>query len=198
MKVTIGKLIFQNFKGLKDLTVDFNRQEITNIYGENASGKSSIFDGFTYLFTEKDSLDRKAFEIKTLDKNNKPIHRQIHSVTGEIYQDDFKTVLKREYLEKWQKKRGEPEPTFTGHETNHFVDGIPVTKKEYQEVIDKIMNESVLKLLSNPFHFANKKWEDKRSIVLQVAGEPSIEDVAKGVKKYEDLLKLIDESRIKR
>jgi DNA repair protein SbcC/Rad50 len=194
MKNTIERLKLQNFKGAKDLEIEFNKDGVTNIYGPNASLKTTIFDAFCWLLTEKDSMDRKAFEIKTLNKDNTPINRLTHSVEGVISNDGFKTTLKREYTEKWQKKRGEEEAVFTGHETNHFVNNIPVTKKEYCDVVNKIIPETLLKLISNPFYFPSLKWEEKRKIVLQIAGEPTLEKVAKGVTKYEELLALIDSS----
>ncbi|EKQ52413.1 MULTISPECIES: AAA family ATPase [unclassified Clostridium] len=38
------KLILKNFKGIKDLEIDFGN--ITNVFGENATGKTTIFDSF--------------------------------------------------------------------------------------------------------------------------------------------------------
>ena len=187
----IEKLIFKNFKGIRDLTLEFD-EKLTNVFGSNATGKTTVFDGFLWLLTEKDSLDRKSFEIKTLDKQNKYIHRLVHSVEGHFRDEGSKIILRREYKEKWQKKRGDEEDSFTGHETDHFVDGVPSTKREYQDVVDRIIPESVLKLISNPYHFPNLKWDEKRKIVLQIAGEPTLQEVADGVKKYEELLKIID------
>ena len=47
-----------NFKGLRDLTVEFD-PALTEIYGRNGIGKTSIFDGFTWLLFGKNSEDRK-------------------------------------------------------------------------------------------------------------------------------------------
>jgi exonuclease SbcC len=41
-------------------------------------------DAFLWLFFGKDSTDRKDFEIKTLDENNKPYHRLDHEVSAVI------------------------------------------------------------------------------------------------------------------
>ncbi|WP_242867020.1 AAA family ATPase [Clostridium coskatii] len=35
---------FKNFKCIKELTVNFSK--LTNIYGDNATGKTTIFDAF--------------------------------------------------------------------------------------------------------------------------------------------------------
>jgi exonuclease SbcC len=68
MEIFLQSLSLLNFKGIRDLAITFDH--ITNIKGENATGKTSIFDAFTWLLFGKDSTDRKDFEIKTLDNNN--------------------------------------------------------------------------------------------------------------------------------
>lgn len=47
MNILIKTLTMINFKGVKNFTVDFNF--ITNVYGANASGKTTIFDAFVIL-----------------------------------------------------------------------------------------------------------------------------------------------------
>ena len=65
MNIKIKKLSLLNFKGIRELSIEFD--EVTNIHGENGTGKSTIFDAFTWLLFGKDSHDSKDFNIKTLD-----------------------------------------------------------------------------------------------------------------------------------
>lgn len=65
--VIIKEIRLLNFKGLRDLTVEFD-PALTEIYGRNGIGKTSIFDGFTWLLFGKNSEDRKQFGIKTYDE----------------------------------------------------------------------------------------------------------------------------------
>jgi predicted ATP-dependent endonuclease of OLD family len=58
-EIILKSLILKNFKGIKSLSVNFNR--ITNISGDNATGKTTIFDAFTWLLFDKDSQDRSNF-----------------------------------------------------------------------------------------------------------------------------------------
>lgn len=50
--VIIKEIRLLNFKGLRDLTVEFD-PALTEIYGRNGIGKTSIFDGFTWLLFGK-------------------------------------------------------------------------------------------------------------------------------------------------
>ena len=47
-----------NFKGVRELTVDFDEHE-TNIFGANHTGKTTLFDAFVWLLFDKDSQDRQ-------------------------------------------------------------------------------------------------------------------------------------------
>ena len=49
--IFLKQLILKNFKGIKDLTIDFGKT--TDISGENATGKTSVFDAFTWLLFER-------------------------------------------------------------------------------------------------------------------------------------------------
>ena len=46
--VSIKSLRLLNFKGIKNLEIN-DLGAITNIYGDNATGKTSVFDAFTWL-----------------------------------------------------------------------------------------------------------------------------------------------------
>ena len=72
MKATIKEIILQNFKGCKNATYTFDGKNVT-VCGANGSGKTTIFDAFTWLLFGKDSLENDKFEIRPLDKNRKQI-----------------------------------------------------------------------------------------------------------------------------
>ena len=75
----------QNFKGCKDKTIDFGDE--TRISGANATGKTTVFDAFTWLLFEKDSLGSSNFDIRPLDANGKMIDNIEISVESKIYVD---------------------------------------------------------------------------------------------------------------
>jgi len=177
-----------NFKGVKDLTLSFN-STMTEIYGANATGKSTIFDAFYWLFFNKNSLDKSDFDIKTLMADNTPVRKATHSVEAVVMDDSIQKRLKKEYREKWQKKTGKETPEFVGHETKYFIDDVPMSKKDYDSIINEMIAENIFKLITNPFYFSNMDWKAKRKMVLDVAGEPTIEEI---VFKKPELRKLID------
>lgn len=170
MEIKIFSLKLKNFKGIKELKIDFNCQN-TNIYGANATGKTTIFDAFKWLFFDKDSNDRKDFNIKTLDSNNKPIHFLEHEVEAILVIDGVDMTFKKVFQEKWVKKRGQSEQEFSGHETNYWIDEVPVKKKDYEEKINSLIPESLFKLITDPLYFNNQlKKEERREVLINISG----------------------------
>ena len=185
MKLT--KLELLNFKGLKAFTINFNGDVI--IRGDNATGKTTVFDSVCWLLFGKDSLDRADFEIKTLDKGE-PIHKVNHEVTGTFTLDEGGTVeLKRVYREKYSSPRG-GEVTMTGHTTDYFVDGVPKKEKEYKEIVNSLVDENIFKLITNPLYFNETySWQNRRKLLLEMCGDISDEDV---IAEYSELKALTD------
>ena len=176
MKIRISNLKLKNFKGIKDLEIDFNNEN-TNIYGKNATGKTTIFDAFKWLFFNKDSNNKKNFNIKTLDSENKPIHFLNHEVEATLIVDEMKMVFKKILHEKWVTKRGQSEQEFAGHETNYWIDEVPIKKKDYEEKINSLIPESLFKLITDPTYFNNQlKWTERRELLINISGTTISDD----------------------
>lgn len=193
--ILLKNLKLKNFKGIKELTLDFSK--VTNIYGDNGTGKTTIADGFMWLLFDKDSFDRAAFEIKTLDSNNNVLHGLEHEVTGVLSIDGRPITLTKTYKEKWIKKRGETDRELTGHETLYYIDEIPVKKSEYQEKISSIVDEQLFKLISNPLYFStNMKWQDRRATLLNIIGDITADRIINYNSSLEPLVALLNNTDI--
>lgn len=185
MKLT--KLELLNFKGLKSFTINLNGDVV--IRGDNATGKTTVFDSVCWLLFGKDSLDRADFEIKTLD-GGEPIHKVNHEVTGTFTLDEGGTVeLKRVYREKYSSPRG-GDITLTGHTTDYFVDGVPKKEKEYKEVVNTLIDESIFKLITNPLYFNETySWQNRRKVLIEMCGD--IDDITV-INSRDDLRRLAE------
>ncbi|MDF2881702.1 MAG: hypothetical protein K0R54_2259 [Clostridiaceae bacterium] len=176
MEIKLQKLNVKNFKGIKKLEIEFG--QTTNIYGENALGKTTIFDAFTWLLFDKDSSNKKDFNIKTLGKDGEALHGLEHEVEGALTVDGKSLELKKVFTEKWVKQRGSVEKVFSGHETNYWINEVPVKKNEYQNKINSIIDETIFKLITNPLFFnLNLNWQDRRKTLLEIVGDISDQDV---------------------
>jgi hypothetical protein len=185
--IQIKSLSLVNFKGIKKLEIsDFQKE--TNIFGQNGTGKTSIFDAFTWLLFGKDSSDRTNFEIKTLDKLNNVIPKIEHEVEALIDVDGEAFKLKRTFREKWAKRRGSLEAEFGGNETMYEWNDVPVTAGEFTSKISTLVEESVFKLITSPTAFNSLKWQEQRQVLIDISGGVTDQDVAKGNSEFELLL----------
>ena len=176
MQIKISNLKLKNFKGIKNLEINFEGKN-ANIYGKNATGKTTVFDAFKWLFFDKDSSDRKDFNIKTLDENNKPIHFLEHEVEAILLIDGVDMTFKKMLKEKWVTKRGETQQEFSGHETSYWIDEVPVKKKDYEEKINSLVPESLFKLITDPLYFNKQlKWQERREILTNISGNQITDD----------------------
>jgi DNA repair exonuclease SbcCD ATPase subunit len=188
-EIRLLTLNLKNFKGIRSFTLKANGENV-KVYGDNATGKTTLFDAFIWLLFDKDSNNRKDFSIKTLDKNGNELHNLDHEVEGIFLVDGKQLSLRKVFSEKWTKKRGSVQAEFTGHTTDYFIDGVPVKKKEYDQLISDLINEDIFKLLTNPSYFNEQlKWQDRRKILLEVCGDITDEEV---INSNKDLAGLLD------
>lgn len=175
MNIKLQKLSLKNFKGIKELSIDFSKK--TNISGENATGKTTVFDGFCWLLFGKDSQSRSAFEVQPLDEGNNVKHGLDTVVSGVMEVDGVIKEFVRTLSEKWVKQRGQAEAELKGTTTTYEINGVPVKQKEYLAEINNIINEDLFKMVTNPLYFPNLKWQEQRKILLEIIGDIDIEDV---------------------
>lgn len=175
-RVELKTLRLGNFKGATAFTLDLDGDSAV-VRGRNSSGKTTLADAYTWLLFEKDSAGRKEFDIKTLNSSGQAVSGVDHEVEGTLTVDGDEVNLRRVYAEKWTKKRGSAAAEFTGHETTHFVDGVPVTKSEYAARVAQIADEATWRLLSDPGAFQALHWTKRREVLLDVCGDVSDQDV---------------------
>lgn len=192
-------LRLKNFKGITDFT--FSPQgKNARIYADNGVGKSTLADAFHWLLTGKNSLNQADFEIKTLDADNNPIHNLEHEVEGEFEHNGKTFTLRKVYYEKWTKRRGQAKSEFSGHVTDHFIDGVPKPKKDYDAFIASLADERTFKLLTNPLFFNDDNamksktepgWKVRRRLLIEIFGDVSDGDVIASDKKLFKLTEIL-------
>lgn len=185
-ELILKSLKLQNFKGIKDLEINFNDETV--ISGANATGKTTIFDAYSWLLWDKDSFNRKDFNIKPFAENGEVKHGLETVVTG-VFEAEGSTVeLMKNYHEKWAKKRGNTDLVFDGNTTDYYINSVPIKKSEYNARIESLISEREFNLLSNPIYFnqiLDKK--ERRDVLLSLITDVKKEDV---LACFEDLKEL--------
>lgn len=170
------KMALENFKGIKKAEFSFGGFD-ANIYGANGTGKTTVFDAFTWLLFGKASEERANFSPKTITADG-AAHNLDHSVECDIEIDGTTTTFRRVYHEVYKKIRGHADAALSGHTTDYYINGVPKKEKEYQKFWQDIFDsDEEVKLLTIPSYFAEQlHWEKRRAILLEICG--NISDLA--------------------
>ena len=189
-QLILKSLKLKNFKGIKELFIPVNL--VTNISGDNATGKTTINDAATYLLFGKDSQGRTDFDIQPLDSQNQTIH-YLDTEVEAVFEADGKQVTLRKVLnEKWQKPTGKSESVLKGTTTSYYIDEVPQKLKEYSSYINELVDEKLFKLLTSPFTFEGLPWKEKRALLFEMCGDVSDEDVCSSNEKLQKLMNVLD------
>ena len=171
--IRIKKLALENFKCHKNLMLDFMGGN-ASVYGDNATGKTSIYDALTWLLFGKDSQGNgeKNIEIKPLNMLGEvKDHNAITSVEAVLLVNGVEITLKRTYQEVWTTKRGSSETTYDGNTSEYYVDGVPCKKFVFADKVNELVDEDTFRMLTSVSHFANGiTWQERRAVLFRVAG----------------------------
>lgn len=187
MRMILKSLHMENFKGIKSLDVNFSNN--TSIKGQNAAGKTTIFDAFTWLLFNKNSAGDEKFNVRPLDKDGKRIDNVEIKVVGVIDVDGKEVELSKVQKQNWVKKRGTDTVTLQGNVNSFEIDGYPKSEAEFKAYISGLaQSEEMFKMLTNPQYFSSLKWKEQRDILMKLVEDVSDVELAKTDSKYAPLI----------
>lgn len=173
MQIRLKTLHLENFKCHKSLTIDFDGKN-TSIYGDNATGKTSVYDAFVWLLFGKDSAGNgeKNIEVKPLAPDGSVLdHQAVTEVEAVLLADGEEISLKRTYQEVWSTKRGSSEATYDGNTSEYFVDGVPCKANAYKSKVAELVDEDRFRLLTTVSYFsAGIPWQKRRETLFELFG----------------------------
>ena len=172
-EIKIKRLILENFKCHKNLTLAFDGGN-ASIYGDNATGKTSVYDAITWLLFGKDSQGNgeKNIEIKPLDASGEvKDHDALTAVEAVLLVNGEEVTLRRTYKEVWTTKRGSSQATYDGNTSEYYVSGVPCKRNAFQEKVNELVSEDTFRMLTSVSYFASQiSWQDRRAALFKVAG----------------------------
>lgn len=188
MEITLLRLEIRRFKGCRALDLELGGKS-ADIYGDNAAGKTTIYDALTWLLFGKDSRGRGDFEIKPLGPDGQvEDHGAVSSVTVRLSAGGVEITLKKTYYEKWSTKRGSAEASYDGNTSEYFVDEVPVKKYEFERRVGELVSEELFRMLTNVSWFCEgMDWKSRRKILFEVCGIPEDRDILAGEPKFAQL-----------
>lgn len=194
MRIKLDSIAIRNFKGISQFELATLGKGMA-LYGGNGTGKTTVYDAFLWCLFGKDSKDQSdtKFDWKPLDADNKERHHLETEVTVNLVIDGVEKELTRKIAEKWTKKRGSLKESFDGHTTSYYIDELKVTQKDYKAAIEELGGEALFQMLTKVNYFAETmKADDRRKILLEMAGDVSESDVIASNKELAKLPDILD------
>lgn len=171
--IRIQKLSLENFKCHKSLTLELEGRN-ASIYGDNATGKTSVYDALTWLLFGKDSAGNgeKNIEIKPLNPDGSiRDHQAITEVEAVLLVDGGEIALKRTYQEVWSTKRGSSEASYDGNTSEYYVNGVPCKANAYKAQVAALVDEERFRLLTSVSYFPMVlAWQKRRETLFSLFG----------------------------
>lgn len=187
MRMILKSLHMENFKGIRSLDVKFSNK--IKIKGQNAAGKTTIFDAFTWLLFNKNSAGEEKFNVRPLDKDGNRIDNVEIKVVAVLDVDGKEVELSKVQKQNWVKKRGTNTVSLQGNPNSYEIDGYPKSEAEFKAYISGLaQSEEMFKMTTNPQYFSSLKWKDQRDILMKLVAEVSDVELAQTDAKYAPLI----------
>lgn len=187
----LSRLTLHNFCGVKTLDMFPAGAGSVSVYGDNATGKTTIANAFAWLLTGKNAAGTAEFDPAPLGEDNAKLHNLETSVEAEF---DSGMTLRRTLSEVWTKKRGEVTAQLTGTKTAYYKDDVPLKEKEFAALTEELFGSAELfRVLSSVGYFpAVMDWKARRRMLIDVCGDVNDGDVIAAKSELSELPELLD------
>ena len=183
MNILLKSLDLVHFKCFPKLHLDFH-ESVNNIYGENAAGKTSVYDALTWLLFNKDSAGNARPDIKP---HGAPAGT-MPEVTAILEVDGEPIKLRKVLREKWEKPRGSSIERYAGDTRDYYIDDVPLAENEYKRRIAELIDEQQFKLLTDVWAVTSKMhWKDRRTLLAEICGLPEDKQLLAAAPQFAEL-----------
>lgn len=186
MQIKLKSIHIENFKGVKLLDVIFGDK--TKIKGQNAAGKTTVFDAFTWILFNKNSAGEEKFNVRPLDAYGNRVDNVEIKVVAVLDVDGKEVELSKIQKQKWVKKRGTDVTELQGNENLYEIDGYPKSEADYKAYISGLVNEDLFKMITNPQYFSSMKWKEQRDILMKFVSDISDVELAQSNPEFAELI----------
>lgn len=156
MIINFISLKLQNFKSHRNLEVKFG--DLTEISGDNAKGKSTIFDAPTWLLYGTDSFGSKMDPTPITYAADETLVELLVNVDG------TNVLLGR---------------GLRNGKTEYYINEVPKKATEFNELVAQLFDKDLFFSLFNPDYFFTLKWNEQRDMLLKYVTAPANKEVLK-------------------
>lgn len=143
MKTTIKSIELTDFRGIRQEKIEFQDRE-NWIEKPNKTGKTTIFDAFSWVIFSKNSEQNSRF---TVESNNVAVPKTKVTIVLDV---DGTEITLAKSPGKW------------------YYNTLEVKKNVFEDFLSHIYNVETLEFLTNPMAFMNLHWEVRRNYLTSL------------------------------
>lgn len=175
MKIEIKSMTLQNFKKVRSQEINFGHNMV--ISGANKVGKTTIYDA--YLWAIFGIISKKNATVQPLDINNNVIHHLETSVTVVLnYNDEREVKVQRILSENW-KGKGTADEKLQSTTQERLINDVPLSQRDFNAKLEELCPLNRWLVLSNINIFMTYKIDDRRKMLMSLAGKINEEELMK-------------------
>ena len=175
MKIEIKSMTLQNFKKVRSQEINFSHNMV--ISGANKVGKTTIYDA--YLWVIFGIISKKNATVQPLDINNDVIHHLETSVTVVLnYNDEREVKVQRILSENW-KGKGTADEKLQSTTQERLINDVPLSQRDFNAKLEELCPLNRWLVLSNINIFMTYKIDDRRKMLMSLAGKINEEELMK-------------------
>lgn len=175
MKIEIKSMTLQNFKKVRSQEIEFSHNML--ISGGNKVGKTTIYDA--YLWGIFGVLSKKNGTVQPLDKNNEVVHKLETSVTIILNINNERDVKVQRILTEKYTAKDTADEKLNGTQTERLINDVPLSESAFKKKLGEICDYNQWFMQSNINLFMSYKVDDRRKILMSMAGELDEEQLMK-------------------
>lgn len=171
-EIKFKKIVMTNFRGQSRAVVF--KDGLTQIFGFNGTGKTSVYVGAKWCLTGVDELNRTNYDLFDHKLDFTPENAIPAIVEITVDADGAEYVFKRQAKQKWTRPRGSAEYVKDkSDEYKFYVDGLELSATAYKDKVSETFGMDIekLKLCMDVMYYQMLDWKELRKHFADIVGE---------------------------
>lgn len=184
MRLSINSMHLENFKGIKDRTINLNGN--TKIEGQNGSGKTTLADAYFWVFDNTNYEGKSNPAIFPLD-----VEECTPSVEINMLIDDKPvSICKKQTRKVTESSDGTRKIALTN---SYFVNSVPLAERDMQKKLaDMGFDFEKFSTLTNPNAFLAEKKDVQRKVLFSMASSHTDYEIASMMDGVSEATKMLE------
>ncbi len=194
--IRLMELELEHFKGTTARKIVLNGRN-TQIFGDNGTGKTTVYDALMWLLFDKDSGGTARSAIKPRGADGQTCRGLLPTVTAVFSIDGVPLCLRKTLRERWERPQGTARRQLAGNTTEYSIDGVSCKENAYKRAISALLDEETFRMLMSVTYFCGElEWKKRRETLFALAQVASDADLAAGMPQFAEICAILQTQSI--